>query len=555
MASVNPPVVNAGFFGDQWHTFVTGVQRMNPQDIRNVRDEFRRQQLPDDWRNNVYLPGWSDVIRLGNGYRPSRDQWREYYRARRDGRAPDLAPDVLGRIQELERDQQRRLGAAGAETAEGLGAVMNGTDNIQDLIVVIGLLGHLTVWLAPQVFGRMAPVVGQVLLAADLINLITLLGQLASPLWTGLCRGVAEGVAAVVPALVFGPELKGKAWRSALASPFSRIGRFHAPLGAFGKWQAFGLAVQLPQVTQSLFGWGVALGGLVGVATSGAAAGALAFRGDPVNFRMHPSWGNLNDSINRPLREDATPDLQLLQQCAHTLAMAPSVLRRPELFTAEEYCSTLVVVREAQRVVYGRLNPYRWQPIIESTADSPLPLASWPTWASAPRFEALGIGAGAPIPWDLAGHPFEATGATIAQEWAPAVAAGVGRFCGQWRNTLWGTFAGQLVNDITDEAWPQLMGEDRPIRWALTPDWALLSSLAESNRIPVPVEPYDGLWAFWQAAKRQAEDRPVAKWLGADWDRLAAQHGVKVMRLAPPDAPWPDEWRTWVAKQPVAPTP
>lgn len=582
-----PAELLSGFATEEWARFREGVERLNPNDARNVRDEAARRMLAAEYRNIVSIPGWQDIVQLGPRYRPTRDEWRQYYADQRAGRPYSGNRDAGERMADLEDQRKRILGAPDTEMARSWGRILTASDNVQDLVVTLGLIGHLAIWKAPRLLGRFVPVVGSILLVADLFNAITLLGQLATPAYALWCNGPAAALAAGVPALLYGAQLQGKKWVTALASPFSRAGLLRwAPqtitgrgfqttigpqqaatraLGPFGRAQALGLAIQAPQVTTSLWGYGVTLGGLVGLITQGAttavmqsgeavggAAAAIQQRriGDPVTAtwpgpNVHiPGLGHeLNRRINAPLRNDSIADLLLLQQSAHVMATAPAILRAPELVDAELYASTVAMLMEAQRVVYQRLAGYEWKDLLASALDEELYCPALPSWANEDRFAELELYPGALVPWDMPGNPFAVRGGDYVSHAAPRVADGVSRFCRLHRHNQWGTFVGTAVNQMTDEAWSQLGEGENPIRWEFSLDEKLLTSLTEAARIPTPPDDPAKLWAFWEAARRQGEARRPGLWTGKDWDDLAARYGVTNMRLLPPGSPWPDEWR------------
>jgi hypothetical protein len=415
------------------------------------------------------------------------------------------------------------------------------------------------------------PVVGSVLLVSDLLNLVNLIGQLASPLYALLCNGPIAGLAAGIPAMLMGPGLQGKVWRSAFMSPVSRVGMLKGILPRFGFGAALGLAIQAPQVTSSLWGYGVALGGIVGAVTQTATGLALTAQGDTVHWPggfasgpgadvVLPPQGSflrprqdaardLNRLINRPLAEDNVGDLVRLHQAATVMACAPSVLARPDYFTPEQYTETLAMATVAQQLVYTRLAGYAWQDVLGQALEQQVSCYAVPTSGGAALLEEQGIRPGDWIPFDLPGHPLMALGGDVVVYDAPRCTAGIERFCGQQRNTPWGSLAGELVNEGVDHAWEHLTGQQEALRWRFQPDWALLTSLTEVYRLPVTGRDDQALWRCWMAARAKHEDRPAGKWTAATWDGLAAAHGVTLMKLLPPDAPWPEPWPTWLREQ------
>jgi hypothetical protein len=566
-----PSASTSAFFSDEWQRFVQGVQRLNPRDYRNIRDYWARQQLPPGYQNIISPVGWEDVVRWPHGPALTGADFREVLKAAREGRLPNLPDDVIAAVGAAIEQRNRMLGAPDAEITSSWGRIYNAIDNVQDLIVTAGLLGKLAVWIAPEALGFLAPVAGAALTVAGLLAMLNLLAMIAAPLLTLLCKGPAQALVAGVPALLFGPALKARAWKAALLSPLSRSGWLRGALGPFTRRNWIALLSQAPQVTTSLWGYGISLGAIVGVITQSAAGIAAEIRGDPVHwppFRPAsgtprepflrepgqpqpdtPGGAQLHQLINRPLHDDAVPDIVLLHQCATIMVAAPSVLRRPEIVTPEIYTQTLAALAQAQTVVYRRLHGYAWQPLLEEALDHGLSSYLVAPTHSLPLYEEHGLAEGDWLPWDVPGAPLTITGEKFMATYPASLQAGVERFCRQHERTGWGSLAGALVNQMVDESWEQLAGQDFPIRWEFTPDWYLLTNLAECNRIPLPTARPQDLWALWQAAKADLEAHGAGWYTAERWDELGARFGVRMIRLLPPDAPWPPEWRDWLASQ------
>lgn len=543
------PRPDSTLIGQTWGTFVEGIANLNPNSAENLEHAYRVTQLPPGYENYVNIPGWKEGIVYPGRY--SREEWEE---------------------------QKRRIdGAVDYETAQSWGKMLTGIDNAQDIVISIGYLGYAAAWAMPQIFGRALPVVGGILLLSDLLNLLTLLGQLATPLYQLLCNGVGAGIAAGIPALVMGAGAKGNLWRAAITNPSSRRGFFRTPpnailrpsgitllsqgeayrryVGGLRGPSAIGFAIQAPQATSTLFGYGVALGAYVGLVTQTAAGAVIAAQGGVVNGPWTNTGMRLDRAINRALREDPPHEVLMLWRAASTMATVPAILRHPELASSGHYTIALLAALEASRFVFRRLHGYPWREILADGLEEPQHVLAAPSFANREHFAALGLRPGQPLPWDLPGNPLLAPPHAWMAAAAPEIATNLDRFIAQNRNVSHGPAAGLLATQLTEELWQQLADDPAPLEWTLTPDWAVAAAHLENNRVPAIVGDQQRLWSYWQHLRALHAARPVGKWTRATFDQVAQTHGVKLLSLLPPDAPLPEPWRAYLATLQHAPRP
>jgi hypothetical protein len=545
MASLADAV--SGLFTQEWQRFADGVARLDPDSYASVRDAIERQRLPAEYRNIVSIPGWDDVIQLAPRAPITREEWQESRAARREGREPRLPPE---RVEELRRreDLRRRIaGAPDAPTAASWGRILTALDNVQDFLSTIGTFGRVALWAAPRVFGRFVPVVGVVLVAGDVLNLLGLLGSLATPLWALLCQGPSAALAAGVPSVLFKRALKAEAWRGAFTSPWGRFAELRTPATSLRSILTVGKLLEVAQTTQALWGVGLSLGAVVGLVTQPAAAAAAAARGEPVNVQRNALSDALTRLINRPLAEDPRPLIEAEAQAAHVMAMAPALLARPDLLGEAGVLMTATAALEAARIWYQRLRPYDWRPLLDAALDAEwaapvlrratvgiAPELGWEDPADAPR-------------WDLPGAPERATGRAVADYYAATVPAALDAWLRPRRQRAVATYLGAVASTYVETVWPHLTGDPEPLRWRLAPDWALASAIAESGVLPIADEDGTRAWAAWREAREVHERAPrrlqEPEWWRALWER----HGLRWARLLPPTAPWPDAWREWLA--------
>jgi hypothetical protein len=415
---------------------------------------------------------------------------------------------------------------------------------------------------------RLIPFVGWALLAADLLNVLSLLGMLAMPAYAALCKGPDEALVAGVPVAVFKNGLKRETWKMHNLNPFSRTARAARAARAVGRLPTISNLLEVAQTTENLFGIGITLGGLTGAMMEAAYAVQRAARGEATSLNFSGAAGSFTD----PTRATATPagralsqlgarlhqlmgdrvsnqtlgDLVKNQQAAATLVTAPAVLGVQETFDLETHLKAMVAYAGALSTLAPQLKGLPWQELAAELADVELS-APWPPstetleWAAA-----SGYNLEESRRWWWPGAGQVVTGREYAEHLAVAVPQATRDFFIPHRNTVEGAFYGAMVNAITEAVW--LMLEDDPhfFKWELTSDARLLSSLAEAGRLVNYVHGAEKVWAFWQDAKRVLEWSGKTSLQPQQWDHIAARHDMALIKMLPPGSPWPQQWNDWI---------
>jgi len=138
-----------GFFTEEWERFVKGVRLLHP-DIAEA--ELKKQKsvaLVPGAPRTINIPGWDDVFHVTPRYQPTEAERSEYWTARADRRAPELAPAVVGEL-----DRRRHQAAASRSSAapgwnQGWSAILTAIDNVQDFASTVATFGRLLLWGAP----------------------------------------------------------------------------------------------------------------------------------------------------------------------------------------------------------------------------------------------------------------------------------------------------------------------------------------------------------------------------------------------------------------------
>ena len=249
-------------------------------------DEFekRRTDYQAKYGNTVNIPGFQDVIHIIPQAKISAEEMAAHKFAQKRKLPSPLSPQQL---QLLTYKKARFLRALATSTPKWLrtyGSVATALDNVEDALVVLGWLGRVAIKAAPRLLGRAVPVVGWVLLGADMFNAVNLISWI-----TFAAKGGKRNLEALAERNPF--HAKAKAARAA---------KLKRAMPSFGEY------LEILQTTDQLFGVGLCLGGLMGMVQD------LAMKPwDPKfmeHFERFPESGEINEIVrwgNREFAADA----------------------------------------------------------------------------------------------------------------------------------------------------------------------------------------------------------------------------------------------------------
>jgi hypothetical protein len=575
-----------GLFADEWERFLEGVRRLDPDRYKELMDAQGRQGLRPGENRTISIPGWDDVFKIGPRYRPTPLERDEYYNARRQRRPPQISEQARGAIEYSYRQRERMRRSAQPEWSQGWGSILTALDNVQDFLSTLSTAGRLALWgaqkwipleialsldrkalalrgaptaavierrallaaaraglpVAARLGARFVPVLGWVILASDLMNLLSLAGMVATPLYGVLCTGSLSALSAGVPTALFRRALCVEIWNAARRNPFGREARLRARAKAIGKLPGIGNMVEVLQTTEQLWGWGASFGSVVGMLNEASASAEVIARGGSVD--VNPGvFGQLYRALARdPLGLLNTGQLVTLQQAAGVAATAPLVMQHQDLFTVEEHLEVYTAYLAAVAYVGRFMKPLDWEAAVETALDEPLP----PPIALAPltrlSLDADGIPLPSPARWPVPGAPLSMTGRELMECLAPRIADATTRFLARHRNAAEGVFAGATVTMATEILWHTITGTPDGLHFGLSPDYRLLSGLAGMGYLLSVGDGAEKLWPFWLDARAALADSGPRSLSLDTWQQLARKHGVALIKQLPPTAPWPPEW-------------
>lgn len=445
-----------------------------------------------------------------------------------------------------------------------------------------------TLGLAGRLAARFVPVLGWVILASDLLNLLSFAAMMATPVYALLCGGPQAALAAGVPGALFKQSLKRETWRAHNLNPFSRTARASRALRAAGRLPTLSNLVEVAQTTDQVFGIGLSLGGLVGL-LNGATFGlyewsqgrSVSFTGPPEVARAVPDLAAtgaqadpqlaalLRGELPREFQDPAaaraarsalyaqrralrlppssigqTATGRMVQQAAGVAATAPAVFAVQSHFTEEEHVLVLLAYLQAVATLRALDQGDALADAVPAALDAhwPAPLSVAPDtalWA-----EATGRDLERGRRWWFGAGAETATGAEYVEHHARAIPAALRDFLMPRRNAPIAALYGAAFGEAGETAW--LLAENDPelFHFALATDARLLSSLSEEGYILAHEQEPARVWRWWQAARAELERDDGTSLRPGRWSALAEQFGVGLIRLLPTSSPVPAAWDT-----------
>lgn len=265
---------------ENYASFNPGYAKM--QENWKKKQQGKHVPLPDD-TYTIDIPGMRDIFKLPLPYMQDKQLKRERYQRFKTAKSP--VPESFSWI----RDAVTKI------------------DNAQDLLYCALFLAKPLLRRLPA---RFIPYVGWILLVSDLMNLIN--GIFGLALTPGLSKPCVRKTANNYRRP---KKLLNETFRSWIA-----------PTG-WRRWVGF--ALQAPQALESLTGYGMVLGSVMGVVSNFVWGIPRILSGDKVVFRGPPPADPVskaanyltNDFFDHNMRDILTPEEHALLICAHNVAL------------------------------------------------------------------------------------------------------------------------------------------------------------------------------------------------------------------------------------------
>jgi hypothetical protein len=399
---------------------------------------------------------------------------------------------------------------------------------------------------------RAVPIVGWVVLASDLLNLMNLFGMVAMPLYALLCNGPREALLAGIPAAILKSALCKEVWTQARLNPLSRTARASRALRSMGKLPGVGNLIEVAQTADNLFGYGLGLGSLYGMAMEGIFSLASDSPRSTTTLNFQVAYVSLGGHYVQKAQAMSPGEVYVHRQAAGVMITNTALAGKQDLVDEETHLLHATVMlaavstmaeffrggphQELMRELLPRLwgAPEHLHPNVVGSLDGLAPSEA---------------GAGH---WWIPGTPSMAPGDVLIETLGRDVTRAVGEFIKPRRNLATGAYYGAVVNQVTDYLWTCFADDDRFLKWELEPDYKLLTGMMVDGRLIPMNTPEPAAWRFWQSARALLEERGGELLYPRDLDQLAAAAGIPLLHLLSPDAAWPPEWAAWLAASGIA---
>jgi hypothetical protein len=392
---------------------------------------------------------------------------------------------------------------------------------------------------------RAVPVVGWIVLVADLLNMMNLLGSVAMPLYGLICRSPQEALAAGIPAALLKNALCKEVWTMTRLNPFSREARAARALAARGRLPTVSNLVEVVQTTDTLFGWGMSFGSLYGAAmeTLFAAANDPTFENTKVNFDV--AITSVGVPYRKRLMEMSEAKARHILAAADVARTAPYVLTKQQHIDDETHYLTMAALLGAYGDLYEFFKDGPQEELLAAMSTEPVPAPNKaPDWLMAAldgqTYADAGIGL-----WPVPGTPSQ----LYADELLPQLAAPIGQavrdFMHPRRNEPACAFFGAAVNQLCDYGWMLATNDPNVLKWNLAPDTKLLTGMAVDGLLIRTDAPEQNAWRFWEGARELLDQRGGKLLHSWDLEPLAKKTGTPLVKLLAPDAPYPPAFLEW----------
>jgi hypothetical protein len=522
------------FFGGEYERFMRGLDGLTQTERDAQLRSTRRSRQNAAQPKLVEIPGWSDVVHIRPRLDITAAQRSEYYQARRAGRAERLPPEVVREIERRRGRADAMQRSAQPEFDRAWGSVMTAIDNVQDFLAAVSVFGRIALSIAGRIGLRFVPGLGPLILAADILSWAMFLGTLAFPLWLNFCAGPRAALRAGLGSAITAGAFKGTSALLARGSASSLRWTGRPGLGVRGITGLIGSALVIGQTTDSLFGYGLSLGPIVG-ATMGAAYGLEAIaRGESVEVRQTPSAEHFWPRVRGRLREVPTAALYERIAAAAVIEQAALVLAASSPATDEERLLTVAAIPPAVQVLAADWQGTGWQadlPRLAGWSPPPPPLpAIRPRWSDFLPVDAPPMALGWPIAWG--GSHYDPSRAALALP--GAVSAGVSNLTQGLGNPTEQAFIGAAVTDAAEALWLFWEGPEADLRPALTPAWLAAERMAAVGFLPHPGNELDRTQRWWDAAIARVENSKHGLMTLTEWIQLSELHQLDYIVVRPP---------------------
>jgi hypothetical protein len=240
-----------------WIALEKFLPRFSTLEFKQLREKYQAQ-----YGTKVNVPGFEDIIHIGTLAKIS-DAEMAAHRAAQKLKVP--SPLSSAQLRTLAVKKARFLRALASPTpswVNSVASVAQALDNIEDGLVTLSVFGRLGSYATKKLWQREIPGVGWVMLGADILNFFNMIS------WATFAASGGKR------------KLEDLAERN----PFHKKAKAKRAMKLKRTWPTFGEALEIAQTCDQLFGYGLCLGGILGMLTD-----IFTRAGRYVEFKFNPT--------------------------------------------------------------------------------------------------------------------------------------------------------------------------------------------------------------------------------------------------------------------------
>ena len=296
-----------------WTALAKFIPKFSTEEFKQMRDKFQAK-----YGTEINIPGFEDIIHIGTMAKIS-DREMAAHRAAQKLKVP--SPLTAPQLRTLAVKKARFLRALKSPTpswVNNIASVACALDNIEDGLVTLSVFGRLGSYATKKLWQKSIPGVGWVMLGADILNLFNMIS------WATFAASGGKR------------KLEDLAERN----PFHKKAKARRAMKLKRTWPTFGEALEIAQTCDQLFGYGLCLGGIMGMVTDilTRASQYVEPKWNPTGYGYIPLNPNdprsiaalekLRDDLFRRLATDWTTLETYMKDVAYGLKTQDEYLRR-----------------------------------------------------------------------------------------------------------------------------------------------------------------------------------------------------------------------------------
>lgn len=240
-----------------WIALEKFVPRFSTLEFKQLREKYQAK-----YGTRVNVPGFEDIIHIGTLAKITDNEMAAHRAAQKLKVPSPLSSEQLRTLAVKKARFIRALQSPTPSWVNNIASVAQALDNVEDGLVTLSVFGRLGSYATRKLWQREIPGVGWVMLGADILNFFNMIS------WATFAASGGKR------------KLEDLAERN----PFHKKAKARRATKLKRTWPAFGEALEIAQTCDQLFGYGLCLGGILGMLTD-----IMTRASKYVDFKFNPT--------------------------------------------------------------------------------------------------------------------------------------------------------------------------------------------------------------------------------------------------------------------------